>query len=130
MLAAIQKYSNPMRYFHNTDAILKPGDIVTSAKTRKTPSRWGPNADRYDPSVVYLLDENAGPEHYTFGYYIYEVMPEGKVSPDPEKGMYLDTVPDQLRAEEDWDDEASDPAKFSWITPQARVIRKVDAPLV
>jgi hypothetical protein len=102
-------------FFHATDADLSPGDILTPAHDRGFTGKWADLPD-YNASKVYLYDTNAGEyDAEDWGKNIYEVEPIGPVDPDPEYHP------------EQWDAPEDDPAFGSWVTDNARVVRKVSS---
>ena len=104
----------PEKLYHETDADLKPGDIVDSAANRGYESPWANGVTTYDPSKVYMTTT---PDYdIPYGKHTYEVEPVGELHRDP---LYYDLTPE---ARSQWD---SDGTRFYWVAPQARVVRKV-----
>lgn len=104
----------PATLYHETDADLKPGDIVDSAAARGYDSPWAQGVTTYDPNKVYMT---TNPDYdIPYGKNTYEVEPVGELHRDP---LYYDLSPE---ARSQWD---SDGTRFYWVAPKARVVRKV-----
>ena len=102
-----------MDYYHATDAVVSPGDVILSAVARGHRSLHA-ELPYYDPTLVYLVDEHEDlirmEQH---GAHLYRVRPLGAVRPDPER--------DSAR----WPVADDDPAAFSWACDAAIVLQVV-----
>ena len=107
-------------YYHTTDAELNPGDEVLSAQERGHTSRWEGTMN-YDPSRVYLYDENADPEEYShLGKYRYQVEPVGDIRRDPEREW------NQIWRDLRLHDRSKGWNQHAYTAPRARVVKKIE----
>jgi hypothetical protein len=102
-----------LNYYHATDAVVSPGDVIRSAAARGHRSRHA-ETRFYDPTLVYVVDEHADPIRMEqHGSHLYRVRPLGPVRADPER--------DPGR----WPVASEDPAAFSWACDAAIVLHVV-----
>lgn len=127
----------PLRYFHSTDAPLKPGDIIdpasvvgrSSGGNENDPWGWSNSWEGYDPNYVYMWDHRmtekspdpGGWHPFLEDEHVYEVEPMGEVVQDPE-GAALKAKYDET-GDENYEPEWYHP--YSWAAPQARVVGEV-----
>jgi hypothetical protein len=98
-----------VNYYHATDAVLSPGEVIRSAAALGYRSRHA-DVPTYAPTLVYVVDENEDPIRMEqHGAHLYRVRPIGSVRADPER--------DPAR----WPLEDDDPAAFSWVCDAAVV---------
>jgi hypothetical protein len=79
------------RYFHNSDHVFAPGDVIRPAHETGHASRWADH-EGYSPKHVYVwhehgMHDNAEEAFEEHGRHTYEVEPLGHVEDDPEKHM-------------------------------------------
>jgi hypothetical protein len=103
-----------LNYYHATDALLSPGDLIRSAAARGHRSRHA-DVRTYDPALVYVVDDNEDlirtEQH---GSHLYRVRPLGLLRADPERDPVRWSVADE------------DPAAFCWACDAAIVVEVMD----
>ena len=118
-------------FFHGTDQEHQPGDILESTRSRyeREPEKYKDRMDYYEtgigsPSQANWVWMHNHPSH-TIGYgknvYQVEPMDEG---PWPWNGPRVDSWDGRLLDDDEEDDPDQEPKRY--VSPRARVIRKLD----